>query len=403
MKFAARTLLAACAIVGVVAPAQAQAPNAPEPARLPIYRVFEGAQTFTDEYGTGSFVEGYFQIASRQGLSRWYYNHGVVPSYARFEMTTLLRGGPDGAGYGIAFARPSRTVSQWCTFTIDSDGHYRVVRWGGEAAIPWTSSPFIHTGVGARNTLAVEVRGTQLTFYINGNLVNSWTADRDVSGNFGVSVGQGVEVRFEAFSVTSLGGAGIPVSAMPSKGAPPAAAPVAGGGGLLFTEDFSGFTVADDAIARSEYAEGGLLVNARSGMTRWMFGRGLVQSNVRISVTAHFRGGPTNSKIGFAFGRPSRDEATWLAFHYQPDGQYYMEGYGAANNLGPAFAAPVVRGYNATNILTAEVRGSQVMLYVNGQYVASYTATRDATGYVGVTATAGAQVLFTNFRVERLN
>lgn len=394
MKFAARHMLAACAIVGVVAPAQAQ---------LPIPNVFAGAQTFSDEYGNGSFVEGYFQIASRQGLSRWYYNHGVVPSYARFEMTTLLRGGPDGAGYGIAFARPSRDVSQWCTFTIDSDGHYRVVRWGGEAAIPWTSSPFIHTGIGARNTIAVEVRGTQMTFYINGNLVNSWTADRDVSGNFGVSVGQGVEVRFEAFSVASLGGgAGVPVSAMPSKGGPTVAAPLAGGG-LLFTEDFSGFAVADDAIARSEYAEGGLLVNARSGMTRWMFGRGLVQSNVRISVTAHFRGGPTNSKIGFAFGRPSRDEATWLAFHYQPDGQYYMEGYGAANNLGPVFAAPVVRGYNATNILTAEVRGAQVSLYINGQFVTSYTATRDATGYVGVTATAGAQVLFTNFRVERLN
>jgi hypothetical protein len=242
-----------------------------------------------------------------------------------------------------------------------------------------------------------------ITLFINGSQVNSWFADRDVSGNIGVSVGQGVEVRFLSYSIYSAGGGNVVTTAGGGKAGP--MMPVAGGAGgsLLFSDDFSTFSLADDAIARSEYAEGGLLVNSRQGMSRWMYGRGIVPSNARISVTAQFRGGPNDARVGFTFGRPSRDDATWVGFHVGPDGQWYLEGYGATNNLGPTYSGAIIRGYNAINQLSAEVRGRNVSLYVNGQFVGSYTATQDATGYVGITATAGAQVLFTNFRVERLN
>jgi hypothetical protein len=232
--------------------------------------------------------------------------------------------------------------------------------------------------------------------------VNSWFADRDVSGNIGVSVGQGVEVRFLSYSIYSAGAGNVVTTTGGGKAGP--ALPVGGGGGaLLFVEDFSRFGVADDTYARSEYAGGGLLVNARQGMVRWTYDRGIVPSNARITMTAQFRGGPNDARVGFVFGRPSRDDATWLGFHVGPDGQWYLEGYGATNNLGPTYSGAVIRGYNAINQLMVEVRGRNVALYVNGQYVGAYTASQDASGYVGVTATAGAQVLFTNLRVDRLN
>lgn len=395
MKAAARLLMAAC-LAPVATPAMAQ---------LPITNAFSQASTFDDAFGSGRFVEGVYQIAARQGLTRWFWYDGFVPSAARYELTTTLRGGPDGQGYGIVFGRQSRDVNQWCSFVIDADGHYKLEKWGGDEVYDWTQSPRINTGVGARNTIALEVRGQSVTLFINGSQVNTWYSDRDVSGYIGVEVDEGMEVRFDSYTVMASG-VGTPAMASGGKGMPVAATPMSmgsGGASLMWNEDFSTFSVADDEIARSEYTNGGLLVNARQGMSRWLFGRGIVPSNVRISLTAQFRGGPSNVRFGVVFGRPSRDERSWMAFDVTADGQYYLEGYGATNNLGPSASPAVLSGYNAMNQLTVDVRGSLVTLYVNGQLVGSYTASHDASGYIGVTAGQGAQVFFSNLRVERLN
>lgn len=398
MRLAARPLLAACLLLTVAATAHAQ---------LPIANGLSQASAFDDTYGVGRFIEGGYQIAARQGLSRWFWYNGFIPSAVRYELTTTLRGGPNGEGYGITFGRASRDVTQWCAFLIDADGHYKLISWGGNEAVPWRQSSAIITGMGGRNVLAVQISGRQVQLLINGTQVDSWTADRDVSGFMGVEVGQGVEVRFENYTAYAWGGGAAPVLAGGAGKTVPGMAPVSAavpmGGGLMWSEDFSSFPVADDEIARSLYAEGGLLVTARQGMTRWLFGRGIVPSNVRISVNAQFRGGPTNTGYGVTFGRPSRDERTWMVFDVRQDGNYYLEGYGATNNVGPSPSGAVQRGFNSVNQLTVEVRGSQVTMYVNGQVVNSYAASRDATGYVGVHVAQGTSVLFTNLRVERLN
>ncbi len=115
--------------------------------------------------------------------------------------------GAAGDGYGF-----------WITSTGDCSVWKHV---GGVSStlVPWTASAFINQGLGAWNTLAVDVNGSTLTFYINGNLLTSLVDSSFASGKAGVAVYDSSPdvVHYDNASLTCGGGpaAVAPVAVTP--------------------------------------------------------------------------------------------------------------------------------------------------------------------------------------------
>src|ERR1700741_5273384 len=115
MRASPRWAVAACLVAVAATQARAQT--------LPLTNALSQASAFDDAYGNGRWIDGGYQIAARQGLTRWFWYDGFLPSNVRIALTTTLRGGPNGQGWGITFGRASRDVQQWSNFLIDADGH----------------------------------------------------------------------------------------------------------------------------------------------------------------------------------------------------------------------------------------------------------------------------------------
>jgi hypothetical protein len=381
---------------------------------------------FDDEYGLGRRADAGFVIAARKGLARWMWYNGFVPAAVRIEVSVTLVSGPTNVGYGIAFGRATREPSPWMSFQVAGDGHYRLVGFGGAAAVPWRLKPAVPRGLGARNRLAVEVRGHNVTLYVNGVAVDGYYADRDVAGALAAELSTGVEARFEDLRVTALDAGSVPpavpaapvvVTPIPPPVAvtqvpaapvvpqaqgpltPPAAAPAAGD--VLLAEDFAGAQVVDDEYGRTEYALDGLLATARQPMLNWMTERAF-PSRARITLTVQQRAGSVSGQYGLAFGRPGLDVNQAMELLVAADGSWQLDNYGGTP-LQPRTFTPAVRpGTGVPNVIRVDVRGTQVTAYVNGALLGTFTASREVAGYVGIHASAGLQVLFQHLRVERL-
>jgi hypothetical protein len=116
--------------------------------------------------------------------------------------------GPDDNEYGVIFRYLDG--DNFYMFSISSDGQYHVQmqldnEWVTLKA--WTKSALIHQGQ-ATNLIRIEARGTELQFFVNGELLTIVDDATFASGNFGLVVGTfdegGVEVRFDSLSARSL-------------------------------------------------------------------------------------------------------------------------------------------------------------------------------------------------------
>ena len=348
---------------------------------------------FDDAYGFGRHAGTGFVISARQGMARWMWYNGALPSNVRIEVSVSLVGGPTNTGFGLAFARPSREAREWMTFYVAGDGHYKLTGFDGSDAIPWRLSPAVQQGVGAQNRLAVEVRGRNVTLFLNGVMVDSYVADREVAGSLGAVLSQGVEVRFDDLRAYGIAGSTVPVPA--ASGAPAALE-------TLVQSDFHETQPADDEFGRTEYADGGLLVTAHQGMVNWFWGRGVLPSHARITVTVTPRAGGLDGQFGIGFGRPSRDVRVWMALNIAADGTWQLDNYGGATAQPRTFTPALRPGFGVANELRVDLLGTTAAAYLNGVPVGNFVASREIAGYLGVHVAAGQQVLFQNLRVERL-
>ncbi|HOU23327.1 MAG TPA: hypothetical protein PKW05_05835 [Anaerolineae bacterium] len=116
--------------------------------------------------------------------------------------------GTDDNEYGVVF----RYVDgdNFYKFTISSDGQYRVqmqLKNEWVTLKPWAKSSLIHQGH-STNLIRVEARGTELKFFVNGEMLTIVDDATFASGNFALVVGTfdeaGVEVRFDSLTVRSL-------------------------------------------------------------------------------------------------------------------------------------------------------------------------------------------------------
>ncbi len=129
-----------------------------------------------------------------------------------------------------------------------------------------------------------------------------------------------------------------------------------------------------------------------------LWDRGQLLTNVRISVTVQFTGGPDDAGGGLEWGARKRDEQ-FTGFALLANGRFRAPDESGID--GDAAAAPIRRGIGANNRLAVEIRPADVTVLVNGQQVARWPSHGPA-GYIGVWATPGSRVLFSHLMVEQL-
>lgn len=125
------------------------------------------------------------------------------------ETDVRVRGGPTDNGFGVVFRFVDR--KNFYHFTISSDGYWRAglmkegewQNWGD-----WQPHPAIRGGSEA-NRIRVEMRGERFTFYVNDQLLGSYSDPSFPEGDVGVLAlslidAPGVDVAFERVSVRAL-------------------------------------------------------------------------------------------------------------------------------------------------------------------------------------------------------
>jgi len=113
--------------------------------------------------------------------------------------------GPDKNLYGLTFRYQDAENSYF--FTISGDGHYRVGKRLQGQWTPledWAESPYINTGTSS-NHLMVAAEGVEITVFINGKPVDSFTDVSFAEGQVGLAAGTfeepDVQVSFDNFRV----------------------------------------------------------------------------------------------------------------------------------------------------------------------------------------------------------
>ena len=106
-------------------------------------------------------------------------------------------------GYGLVLRRASR--GNYYIFAIDSSGEwafYKFVNDTGTAIKDFAKSPALQSGLNARNTIKVTMKGTSFTFYANGTQLGEATDSAFTTGKSGVSGGSNLEVIYTTYKVT---------------------------------------------------------------------------------------------------------------------------------------------------------------------------------------------------------
>lgn len=155
------------------------------------------------EYATSEYTDGEFIMGTKQ--KGYYYVLVATRNYKTDGVTTRLtvrnvEDKPSRLGYGLIFHSNPTPLTQDYGFLIDADKQrYRVVKHspGKETdVIKWTKSTAIKGG-SQKNTLEVRDKAGEITFYINGEKIDSIkNTDGYEDGVPGVYSGDGIPVGF---------------------------------------------------------------------------------------------------------------------------------------------------------------------------------------------------------------
>lgn len=112
------------------------------------------------------------------------------------EVDAQLLEGDLGSSYGVLFRMQDAT--RFYRFEITGDGMFMVERRDGEAGWTrfvdrWTESPAINQGLGSSNQLRVEALGTNISLFVNDQLVHQFNDTAYSSGTIGLDAGTFVQ------------------------------------------------------------------------------------------------------------------------------------------------------------------------------------------------------------------
>jgi nitrate reductase cytochrome c-type subunit len=125
-----------------------------------------------------------------------------IPDFTVTATATQLSGAAD-QSYGISFRRVSQ--GNYYSFEIDGRGNwylYKAVDGTLTTVAYQYSSPAIHKGATATNTLQVRAAGAHLAFFVNGVSVGVVVDDTYTTGKIGLGGNEGLEIVYRDFSLT---------------------------------------------------------------------------------------------------------------------------------------------------------------------------------------------------------
>ncbi len=114
----------------------------------------------------------------------------------RIELTVNRLGANKQGIVVLGFGRDPDLGLQY-SFSVTSDRRVELCRTEGgtcQRLIYKAGVPAVHVGANDENRLAVEVRGRKLTLIVNGVTIDTYTANRSVSGALSLGVGPGTNV-----------------------------------------------------------------------------------------------------------------------------------------------------------------------------------------------------------------
>lgn len=166
--------------------------------------------TGSDKYLTASYVNGEYHMKANPGSyvvqyapSDDYSTNGV----SSVRVTThLVSSAPPESGYGLAVRARSEGGKPQCYALLLEPGNpvpYKVVMISGGASkdlVQARSSSAIHGGT-APNQLEVRIKGSQYTFYANGQLLTSVTDATLSQGRVGFYTSGGEEIAFDNLEI----------------------------------------------------------------------------------------------------------------------------------------------------------------------------------------------------------
>jgi eukaryotic-like serine/threonine-protein kinase len=165
-------------------------------------------KTYSDVLSSCEFVNGYFQIVETK--AGYYADCQSTPYFSNFAAQVQMQIVQGDCG-GMVF-RANSTIVQFYLFRICQDGSYALLNYvdntnANAITLASGNSPYIQTGNGASNTIAVVANGDQISLYVNNQYVAA-TVDSSYSEGhlalFAQSKGNTTEVDFSDLKVWNL-------------------------------------------------------------------------------------------------------------------------------------------------------------------------------------------------------
>lgn len=149
-----------------------------------------------DNQSSGCFFAGsaYHVVQAKSGFYNTCSALGMNYSNFTFEAEMVIKSGGDGAAGGLTF-RGDENNNKYYRLSIDTSGNYFILvsvdstgTTGNARKLKDGVASSFSSGAGATNTLAVVARGDTYAFYVNQQLVTSFTDSTYTSGQIGFDV-----------------------------------------------------------------------------------------------------------------------------------------------------------------------------------------------------------------------
>lgn len=337
---------------------------------------------------------------------------GDQPASVRIATTAVGLRGETGYTYGLRFGYTSDSTIGYYAFEISEGGsfqlsRYRMKQW--EPLIPWQKVSAVNpASSGIANNMAVEVRGTSLTLFANGTQVGTYQTPYPAVGPAGFGIigyeqsGVMPAVRFTRFSTTPLSSNTTTTTVTPTSTA--------------VNWDFRSsqpLSAGRYGKCQYDYSNGGYTVSVAEPGTTCIDGpNGEQPARIRVSATARGLRGGTGYTYGFRLGYTSDQSIGYLAFELSEGGSFQLSRY-RNNQWEPLIPWQRVSAVNAAssglaNEMAAEIRGTSLVLYVNGSQVGSYQVSSPPVGPAGFgiigydQSLPNPSVVFTRFSITPL-
>lgn len=137
------------------------------------------------------------------------------PIFTDFDLSVeaIMLEGDRRSSYGLLFRM--QDINQFYRFEITADGLFIIERRNGDSSWTrlvddWTPSPAINQGLAVTNQLRIIAIGPTLSFYVNGNLLQTVQDSQFRSGTIALDAGTfgqgGLRVAFDNVVVQRIGG-----------------------------------------------------------------------------------------------------------------------------------------------------------------------------------------------------